>query len=149
MERIKDNSYGATPIFKESDQYLILLVKHRAGHWTFPKGHPESGESKFDTIKRELQEEIGIKDFDLDENTDFVEHYSFESGNKLYDKENAYYPAFVHNKTINTPEKFKKEIPECRWLTSDEALKLAQFDSTKEIIRQVEEYLGRGGKKSI
>ncbi|MDO8686583.1 MAG: hypothetical protein Q7K11_00030 [Candidatus Berkelbacteria bacterium] len=37
-------------------------------------------------------------------------------------------------------EEFKEEILECRWLTFDEALKLAQFDSTKRVIKQTEEY---------
>lgn len=140
METLKDNSYGATPIFKENGQCLILLVKHKAGHWAFPKGHLKSGESQLDTAKRELQEETGLKDFDFDEKTNFVEHYTFEHKGKFYDKEVIYYPVFAHNKAINIPEEFKEEILECRWLTSDEALKLAQFDSTKRLIGQIKEY---------
>ncbi|MEK7506936.1 MAG: NUDIX domain-containing protein [Patescibacteria group bacterium] len=141
MKTLKDNSYGATPVFRENGRYLILLVKHQAGHWAFPKGHLKSGESRSATAKRELQEETGLEDFDFDEKTNFIEHYSFEREGKLYEKEIIYYPVFARDKTITPPDKFKEEISECRWVTFDEALKLAQFDSTREVIRKVEEYL--------
>lgn len=140
METLKDNSYGAIPIFKENGQYLILLVKHKAGHWAFPKGHPKVGESQLDTAKREFREETGLKGFDVDEKASFVEHYAFEYENKLYDKKVVYYPIFARDKTVNIPEEFKDEILECRWLTFDEALKLVQFPSTKQIIQRAKKY---------
>ena len=43
----------------------VLLLRHssissRGGHWDFPKGHIEDGESEIQTALRELEEETGI-----------------------------------------------------------------------------------------
>ena len=39
-----------------------LLLHYHSGHWDFPRGHIEQGESVEETVKREVQEETGIKD---------------------------------------------------------------------------------------
>ena len=44
----------------------VLLLQHpdgtKVGHWDFPKGHVEIGESELQTAVRELAEETGITD---------------------------------------------------------------------------------------
>ena len=40
----------------------ILLIRHRkGGHWSFPKGHVEAGESERQTALREVREETGLR----------------------------------------------------------------------------------------
>lgn len=40
----------------------ILVIRHRyGGHWAFPKGHVEPGESEEDTARREVREETGAE----------------------------------------------------------------------------------------
>ncbi len=46
------------------DRYLITKRpegKHLEGHWEFPGGKKEHGESNRDALKRELREELGIR----------------------------------------------------------------------------------------
>lgn len=38
----------------------FLLVKHRDGHWEFPKGKQEAGETLTQTLLREVKEETGM-----------------------------------------------------------------------------------------
>ena len=38
----------------------VLLVKHNKGHWDFPKGHVEEGETEKQTALREVKEETNI-----------------------------------------------------------------------------------------
>ena len=38
----------------------VLLVHHNLGHWGFPKGHVELGETDEETAQREVFEETGI-----------------------------------------------------------------------------------------
>ena len=47
------------------------------GHWGFPKGHQDAGESEKETAIRELKEETGIDAVNLLEDKTFTEHYSF------------------------------------------------------------------------
>src|SRR3989338_2610417 len=63
-----------------------LLLRHSAGHWDFPKGHVEHGETDETTTRREIEEETGIKDVKI--LPDFKEkiHYFFKQNKQLYSK---------------------------------------------------------------
>jgi len=50
-------------VFRRTNQGIVWLVLHyTAGHWDFPKGHVEKGETMIDAARREVLEEAGIKD---------------------------------------------------------------------------------------
>ena len=54
-------SCGILVIRKHQSQREILLIQSRqGGHWSFPKGHMEPGETELDTARREVQEETGL-----------------------------------------------------------------------------------------
>lgn len=38
----------------------VLMIHDRYGHWTFPKGHVEEGETEEDAARREVAEETGV-----------------------------------------------------------------------------------------
>lgn len=38
----------------------VLVLRHASGHWVFPKGHVEAGETELDTALREVREESGV-----------------------------------------------------------------------------------------
>ncbi len=49
-------------VYKRTDKGLFFaMLKDSYGKWTFPKGHVEPGESFVKTAKREIFEEIGLK----------------------------------------------------------------------------------------
>lgn len=49
--------YGA--IIRSINGYYALVQGRSTGKWSFPKGHANEGESPFDCVCREIQEEIG------------------------------------------------------------------------------------------
>ncbi|MFA5871335.1 MAG: NUDIX domain-containing protein [Parcubacteria group bacterium] len=62
-----EKSVGAVVFRKEKNKILYLLIQHpgvsddkEGGHWDFPKGHMEKGETWEDTLRREVEEETGI-----------------------------------------------------------------------------------------
>ena len=57
---IEERSCGAVMLRKNEERYEVLLVKHLASHWGFPKGHMEKGEDEKATARREVLEETGI-----------------------------------------------------------------------------------------
>jgi 8-oxo-dGTP diphosphatase len=61
--RRPDAHVVAGAIFDSTGRLLLAerpAGKHMAGGWEFPGGKREPGEERFETLKRELQEEIGI-----------------------------------------------------------------------------------------
>ena len=56
-----EKSCGAIIFRKYHGNTELLLIKHTsAGHWSFPKGHVEAGETEIETAKREIMEETSI-----------------------------------------------------------------------------------------
>ncbi len=54
MANRREHSYGIIPLKKKEGVWNVLLVQLHAGHWGFPKGHPNNHETTLDTAQREL-----------------------------------------------------------------------------------------------
>ena len=57
-----EKSAGAIIFRKEGKKIFYLLIKYGWGHWEFPRGLIEKGESLEETALREIEEETGISD---------------------------------------------------------------------------------------
>ena len=56
-----EKSCGAIVARKTESGREILLIRHvNGGHWAFPKGHVEKGETEEQTALREILEETGL-----------------------------------------------------------------------------------------
>ena len=62
----KEKSAGAVIFRMENGEPYYLLLRYYSGHWEFAKGHIEEGESNEETVKREIEEETGIKIEEMD-----------------------------------------------------------------------------------
>jgi len=138
----KDQSFGIIPVHKkEGGEILFCLVKHSGGHWTFPKGHQEEGESKKETALRELKEETGIDKVVLAPNKNYTEKYSFTEKGVTYDKEVEYLVGWTYSTDFTTPDDFKTEISDLKWVTYEEAKSLITFSKAQAILEKVYEDL--------
>ena len=72
----QEKSCGALVYRVRQNAVELLLLKHRfGGHWSFPTGHVESGETECETALREVKEETGLT-IDLQEGfRQCVEYY--------------------------------------------------------------------------
>lgn len=138
----KDRSVGVVPIFQEQNgTKLFLLVLHGVGHWAFPKGHSEAGEDEVSAAKRELYEETGVTEVRIDPNKEFLEHYCFEKEGQGYDKTVRYFVGLVSDKQTETPDEFKEEIEDTKWVDNEEAKRLLTFPEAQRMLQEVTTYL--------
>lgn len=141
METKKDFSCGVVPVYKEGGErsyFLIHQISHRGDiYWTFPKGHPEEGETNEEAALRELKEESGLF-ADLDSARTFEQCYTFKHQGVLIDKTVSYYVGYVTDKEFSLQA---EEVVAGKWCSADEALGLLTHDLSKDTLREVEEYL--------
>ena len=72
----------------------ILLLQYPQGHWSFPKGHVEKGDADHhSTALRELTEETGISDINIDGEWNQKTEYTFFRKGRETPKEVFWYLA--------------------------------------------------------
>ena len=108
----------------------VLLVKQTKGHWGFPKGHVEQGETEVQTAIREVKEETNI-DVEVKEDKRYEEEYYPEENIK---KQVVYFLA--KNITTNIIPQ-QSEILEIKWVPLNEAENVITYENSKNIIRKV------------
>lgn len=121
----------------EKTEYLLIFNKKGGakGHWGFPKGHVESGESEKQTAEREILEETGIRAV-ADTQFRCVTTYSPREGVM---KDVVYFAARVDNPDIVLQE---SEVADFMWADYDTAAKTLTHDT--EILKKAREYLLKG-----
>jgi len=133
-----DQSFGIVPVSQRQNEHHFLLIQHQAGHWGFPKGHAESGETALMAACREFEEETGITDYQLLEAPAFVEQYRFLKQQTPIDKTVTYFVALVRSEQVTCQA---KEVIDFAWLPFEAAVERITFTQSKELLRQVEQFL--------
>ncbi|MEN8252764.1 MAG: NUDIX domain-containing protein [Patescibacteria group bacterium] len=133
MKKKKDYSYGVIPFFVKNGEKFFLLVHHQKGHWSFPKGHPEIGEDKFQTALRELAEEVGINKVRLFRNNAFQEKYSFKENGYLIDKTVEYFLGEIEEDSVIIQE---DELQGFTWCGEKETMEKLTFSEIKKVFKE-------------
>ncbi|MCX6710025.1 MAG: NUDIX domain-containing protein [Candidatus Woesearchaeota archaeon] len=132
-----EKSCGAV-IFREFEgRNLFLILKHKAGHWDFSKGHVEGSESGIETAKREAVEETGIGELNFFEG--FLERigYFFKEGGIIHKKEVFFYLAKTSEEKVN----LSFEHTAFEWLSYEDALNKVTFKNSKKVLKSAQEFL--------
>lgn len=121
----KEKSCGAI-VYNQNNE--VLVVKHNAGHWDFPKGHMEKDETEQQTAIREVKEETNI-DVELYDNYRYEIHYS--------PKENVEKTVvfFLAKNLSNDTHKQDAEIANIGWFKYEEAMNMLTFEDAKKLLK--------------
>lgn len=112
------------------DNNMVLLVKHNAGHWDFPKGHVENNETEEQTAIREVKEETNM-DVEIIPGYRYVIQYS--------PKENVIKDVvfFIAKKISNNIKAQESEISIVEWVDIDTAFTQITHTDSKKLLMQV------------
>ncbi len=132
-----EKSCGALVYRNKGDRTELLLIKHRfGGHWSFPKGHVENGETEHETALREVKEET-----DLDINIQPGFRQCVEYFPKPHVKKQVVY--FLAEAITEEVHRQEEEVSETTWAQIDEAYRMVTFRNDKNLIRRAQEQLAR------
>lgn len=135
-------SVGIFLFREEKGQILWLMLHYPAGHWDFVKGHIEKNEKIEETIRREVFEETGIKNFKIYPNFQKSITYWFNNEKYTGRKEWIYKKViFLLGETTEKSIQLSPEHIEGKWLTTEEALKTITFPNTRKIFLQAVELI--------
>lgn len=121
--------------FGEDGQPKLLLVKHRyGGHWAFPKGHVEAGEDEFQTARREILEETGLR---VRLREGFRESVEYSPKPNVM-KEVVY---FLGEAVDGEEHKQEAEISDLKWLSVEEAERQVTHENNRRLIEDAKRFL--------
>jgi len=124
----REKSCGAIVFYLKENKEQVLLIKHsNSGHWSFPKGHVEAGETEVETAVREIFEETGVK-ANLD--TRFREVVTY-SPKKDVIKDVIYF--FGTSDSYETVKQ-ESEVSEIMWVDISKVLKCVSYRNDKELV---------------
>lgn len=143
-----EKSAGAIIFRKEGGQTLFLLLQYpssspraKKDYWDLAKGHIEKGENEIETVKREVEEETGLKDIDIFPGFKETIRYFFRFKEKNILKFVTFYLAQTRTEKV----KISEEHVGFDWLPYEESLKKLTFKNAKNILKKACDYLSKKG----
>ena len=144
-----ERSAGAIIFCESEGSREYLLLQHPAGdnkrvsrpmstgHWSFPKGHVEKGETTEETVRREVREETGITELefipDFKETIRYFVNYDGQKRMKFV--------AFFLARTSQREVTVSFEHQGFAWLSYEQAVSTATYRSDKQVIKAAEAFI--------
>ncbi len=132
-----EKSAGAVVFRKENKKIKYLLIQYKAGHWEFPRGMIEKGETLEQTARREIKEETGLKDIKFIEGFKEWVKFFFRRNEKTTMK----IATFLLAKTETEEIKLSQEHKDYVWLRYKKALKKLTYKNSKKILKKVNDFI--------
>lgn len=135
--------------------YLLLHYpskNRKGGHWEFPKGHVEPGETEEQTVVREISEETGLNDIKIILGFKKYIKYFFRQYEEKTPKDQIKYGktpwvfklvVFFVAQTQTKEIKLSPEHIGFAWLPIEEAIKKTTFKNSKNLLREANDFVSK------
>lgn len=138
-----EKSAGAVIFRKEKGKIYYLLLHYPSSsrsqkdYWDFSKGHIEKGEKELETVKREVEEETGIKDLKFIKGfKEWIKYFFKFKGENVF-KIVTFYLAETKTEEI----KISPEHIGYQWLLYEQAIEQLKFKNAKDILRKANQFV--------
>lgn len=133
--------YAAGAVIVNPEGKMLVLHKvQRPPFWEFFKGSQEDNESAEDILRREIQEETGMTEYEIVPGFHETVRYDFHAHDGHIFRTVDYYLI----KTAQEPV-ISAEHTEFRWAALDEALELFTHKNFKDLAKKADDFLKKDG----
>lgn len=129
---------GAIVYRHTAEGLRFLLITDAYGHWTFPKGHLEAGETSTAAARREVAEETGV-DGHLGALIDTI-HYTVTKRGQTFDKQVDWY--LLETQSDQVILQAEEGISAFQWEATDEVAALLGYPQLRDVFAKARELLG-------
>ena len=137
MVLLEERSAGAIVVHRSDSKIEYLILHYPAGHWDFPKGNVEKGESELDAAIREIGEETGLSDLKFINGFKKMIQYYYRKGDQLVKKTVTFYLAESKTKDVKISFEHQGYV----WLPIDEALAKVTYQNARNVLKEAHRFL--------
>jgi 8-oxo-dGTP pyrophosphatase MutT (NUDIX family) len=132
-----EHSAGAIVFRKELGKTLYLLLHYEEGHWGYPKGHIEKGETIEETVRREIGEETGLINIEfINGFKESTKYFFMSEGQRIFKT-----VVFLLATTASEKIKLSFEHVGYEWLPYEAALDKITFKDEKTLLRKADKFI--------
>lgn len=134
---IEEKSAGAVVFNKKNGKTNFLLLHYPTGHWDFPKGKIEKGETIIETVNREVSEETGIQNLEIIPRfkKNIIYYYRRDAG--MIHKQVTYLLAHTLTKDVTLSHEHQNYV----WLELEEAINKVTHNNSKNTLKAAAKFL--------
>jgi len=137
VSMLYEHSAGAVVFRKVDSDVKYLLLHYFAGHWDFPKGNIEKGETIEETVRREIFEETGLNDIRIIPGFKERIIYFYRREGGLVKKDVVYLLAEAFSSRVRLSYEHKGY----GWFSMEDALTTLTYDSSKAVLEKAASFL--------
>lgn len=139
----KEKSCGAIVFYIKGGMEQILLIKHtNSGHWSFPKGHVETGETEEQTARREIKEETGV---DVDIDTRFRCAVTYSPKKEVVKDVIYFFATAKQHKT----QRQESEVSDVKWVDISSAFDIVSYKNDKILVGKAIDFYKKTYKEIV
>ncbi len=115
----------------------FLLLHYPSGHWDFPKGHVEAGETDLEAARREVEEETGIRKVIVRPGFVHTFAYFYRRGEATVHKSVTYFVGRAATRRVRVSHEHQGFV----WLPFEKALRRITYPNARDLLKLANGFL--------